>query len=446
MSKITINGWDRRAWTLSIIVAAMIAVLLWVIFFYHSRSNEIRIITIQNPQKLNVRNFSKDYEFVNHSDLVTAIIVQGNDMVAIQSMIIPANEIKSDNWKIVIQDKSKLLVNGMLKGMMIEDDHSFQEFFNLPEKDLKHLSSIRLEFDNYRLRSFLSKLSSLNNNLIIEMGEGQLTNLQREIAAKFNPGLFLMNYDPQTLEILSKKENGPEQLWIRFDSVIPATPIPRLRSLKEISLYSFDAPLPSNLLENNYSIKDVLLWTGNDSFELPKSRIRNLSLMDSGTIRLKKYQLRRLDYFNGIMDDKRIVELSKMKRLQWLHANVQNLDQLQFEGMIKAIPNIKVLDLDLSDKYISLNSLKSLDELKALTLTYYDSLDAASISSLKNLRYLSLYVDNKSQNKIYDEIKKALPGTIVVRHDGPCMGSGYLLLIPFICIGLYFFKRIKLYH
>jgi hypothetical protein len=55
--------------------------------------------------------------------------------------------------------------------------------------------------------------------------------------------------------------------------------------------------------------------------------------------------------------------------------------------------------------------------------------DTASIKSLKSLKYLSLPDKMLKDTLLKADLKRSLPGTIIVANHGFCLGTGWLLLI-----------------
>lgn len=133
--------------------------------------------------------------------------------------------------------------------------------------------------------------------------------------------------------------------------------------------------------------------------------------------------------------------LLSLESLQWL-SFPPNISQAKFEGLIEGLSQLEAVELiDCSD-LTDLSPLQTLPQLNTLALQL-EPVQLAGLESFKHLELLILtsevFEDNPEWIK---ELRASLPNTKIVPGSGLCLGSGWLLLLlPFILIFRYFFRR-----
>jgi hypothetical protein len=119
--------------------------------------------------------------------------------------------------------------------------------------------------------------------------------------------------------------------------------------------------------------------------------------------------------------------LTKNKGLKWLGLP-DNTSQKEFNLLTNSLKKLQVLEITGNSHLTDFSSLQELPDLRGLV--FIDTVtDKKTISQLKKLRYLSLPEDTKEDSAYLREMRKALPGCIVVANSGACLGSGWLLLL-----------------
>jgi hypothetical protein len=102
--------------------------------------------------------------------------------------------------------------------------------------------------------------------------------------------------------------------------------------------------------------------------------------------------------------------------------------QVEFNTFIELHPELEVVEIASNREITRLQSLLSLK--KVIGLTISDTLtDIATIKSLKNIKYLSLPDKILKDSLLKADLKRLLPNTKIVANHGFCLGSGWLLLI-----------------
>jgi hypothetical protein len=88
----------------------------------------------------------------------------------------------------------------------------------------------------------------------------------------------------------------------------------------------------------------------------------------------------------------------------------------------------------------TIHSLQPLLKLpKLFGLTVMDTItDIATLKQLTNLKYLSLPADCLKDTLVKADLHKSLPNTRIVANEGFCLGSGWLLLLIPLILGIRF--------
>jgi hypothetical protein len=132
-------------------------------------------------------------------------------------------------------------------------------------------------------------------------------------------------------------------------------------------------------------------------------------------------------------------ELKKFSNVKWLCLD-GNFPVTTFTKTLRYFQHIRVLEIRENKVLTSYKNLEEMPNLKALIIRDTVS-DFNSLSSLRNLKYLSLPHNLYSDSTKLNSLEKALPGCIIAPNAGACLGSAWLLLIPVIILFKFYFNR-----
>jgi hypothetical protein len=224
------------------------------------------------------------------------------------------------------------------------------------------------------------------------------------------------------------------------DSTI-VNPLPELPHLRTLILTDTRGDKPAlNLLENNKQIENlVIMYSGIIDLTLLSPLVNLKELVIGGTDTIVNAELiknhKNLEVFiqNGskFSYDQNLAELGKIRWINFSNADTQD----DITNFIKKHPALEVVDINWNKKINSLQPLLDLKKIYGLTIT--DTLtDFNTLKSLKTLTFLSLPVSILNDSIKKAELRKELPGTLLVaNHHGACLGSGWiLLLVPLILL------------
>jgi len=126
--------------------------------------------------------------------------------------------------------------------------------------------------------------------------------------------------------------------------------------------------------------------------------------------------------------------VKNIKNLKYLNPGI--IDQKHLETILSSNPGLVFLNLIYSD----VESLKPLEQARnlqgiALGGENLDSLSFSPLATLPELHYLGLSSELENEQEIVDKIRLACPNCIIYKHQGFCLGSGWLILfIPLLLI------------
>jgi hypothetical protein len=206
--------------------------------------------------------------------------------------------------------------------------------------------------------------------------------------------------------------------------------------------------IANNFLKNNTQIERLTITADQKDLSYIKSlkNLKELSFIgnkENTNVDFLK-QFRKLEVLRLIGGNfKNIGVVNELPNLRWL-ALPKNTSQQEFNSIMANHKNLEVLEILECDSVKSFKSLSQLNNLYGLIITQGGD---STISSLKNLKYLSLPKDDFKDSAKIASLHKSLPGCTIVPNEGFCLGSGWLLLlIPFILIFRLTMRPIKPTH
>ncbi len=281
-------------------------------------------------------------------------------------------------------------------------------------------------------RPVLEKLARINPNVGLSCGDPASL---REALAIMDPQMLMAERSPLTEEdvnIISGEANL-EVLWIEAGGLEDLTFLSRLPNLRTLVLGDWDpeetGPFPRGC--------DRLrrLTTGGHLKNLSGiahlAHLEELHLLGSEQLTdisaISRLSGLRCFSFRGSKDLEDLSALEKLPKLEWLGLP-QSASQEQFAAILRAHPNLKVLELIECKNVLDLTPLEGLEELEALVLLT-EVQDLGPLYQLKSLRLLVLPEGESEAPEKVRELEEALPGCRIVEGKVVCLGSGWVLLL-----------------
>ncbi|MBN2536155.1 MAG: hypothetical protein JXB88_24955 [Spirochaetales bacterium] len=331
---------------------------------------------------------------------------------------------------------------------------AWQWLENAQPEDLKTIRSLLFFGDIDSSPSYLlEKIAAVNNNpgLYFE-NSAQLL----KVLPMFQPDCMIMgNWDPVDKEaaeevyaLLQNQKNlkkvyfttkggDPEQNY-RFLASLPAlqtimippslfnqitaASLPEcLRNLEELILFS----------SNKMEVSDVSILK-----ELSNIRkVRCIMTMLSGDIE-DLYSLPRLTSlsFTGT-EVENVPGIKEIPGIKWF-SFPKNTDQAYFQAFCEKNPGVEYLELVSCKNITDVSPLLWLKQIKGLILIDMKIEDYSPLYTLKGLEFLILpsILFKKGNDAEIEELKNNLPDSSIMCGEPFCLGSGWILLFPFIII------------
>lgn len=403
----------------------------------------------------NVYNFTKYYLSVqNKWDSINPVPIAASngDMLVCEESFFVYDESSAQKVFSVNLTDSELYVNNKIYSISIPGNENMIPWFqDMGKKDLSSLQI--LNFDSKPLDSYLPYFRELakikpDPGISFNGSLGEMSDLLKIFNPRYiiGPTLEIGEFGPAVNRgeygILSGLTNLEVLMITPKDSVVN-DPLPALPSLKQVFILNMDEKviLTNDLLTNNSQIEKVIIVKSgllDLSILNPLDNLKELiisgtdSILNVNLINNHKY----LEVLSGVENENGFDQASvRLPSLRWFTFS-SNVSQAGFDSFINSHPVLEIVEVFENDIISSFAALSGLPRLEGLTVT--DTLtDIASVKNLSNLKYLSLpdsFLDDPVNRA---EIRKSLPGTLIVANEGFCLGSGWLLLL----IPLIFFIR-----
>jgi hypothetical protein len=348
-------------------------------------------------------------------------------------------------------DAVSVYLNGSLEYMELSGPSSLEAFSQLSDPEVSQLSTIYMNgpLSDDHLRVLKQHEAALpGKGLVIEGGADSKS--LNEVLSICQPTLLVIDDfgvlpDPKDGSFVSKLE----LLWVEGNIPALAKMASCCSNLESLIVVSWE-PEPGELLPllglkklQSLTIAESQLTTLS-SIEFPES-LRKLHLVSCETLsdisklgELQNLKHLCLTYCNGVQD---VGVLMEMEALQWLSLP-PNISQQEFSELTTRFKHLEVLELIACSEIEDLSPLQMLPELQTLVL----QLEKDQLGKLDSLEQLQLVI---LSSEVFDdnpewikELRTSIPNTTIVPGSGLCLGSGWLLLLlPFILIFRYFFRR-----
>lgn len=407
---------------------------------------------VQLKGKASVINWSKSYHF-SFSPAGTiekgAILAERNDLLGLDDRYFRYTLDREDSILINNNGDSLFFLNGNINSLIVNQQEELLPWFRQynPEQ-LAHLESI--VFNDTIPASYipyLKKIALDHPTLSLVFVNHDSLDIVADYLKKadfFKPRVISIPVTDKSVPLLTHWKDASTVFIVLDDTIIRNT-LPSLPEMKECIVFGDEVDsIPAGFFLHNPQLNKLSLLTNQPFFELlaPLTQLDELVLNNTdsiaGSLATVPAQLSVLiasGKFNGIES------VAALKRLKWLGLP-DNTTQQEFNLLTGKLRKLQVLEIAGNKELTDLSTLRTLPDLRGLV--FIDTVtDKKTIPLLNKLRYLSLPEDSQEDSLFLKEMRKALPGTVVVANSGACLGSGWLLLlIPLTLVsGLFFYKK-----
>lgn len=425
--------------------------LLIILVICRAFPDDKQFDVVQLKGKGSVINWSKSYHF-SFSPAGTilngAILAERNDLLGLDDRYFRYPLDRKDTILINGEGDSLLFLNGNINSLIINQQEELLPWFRQydPEQ-LNHLESI--VFNDTIPASYipyLKKIARDHPTLSLVFVSHDSLDIVADYLKKadfFKPRVLSIPVTDKSVPLLTHWKNASTVFIVLDDTIIRNT-LPSLPEMKECIVFGDEVDsMPAGFFMHNPQLNKLSLLTNQPFFGLlaPLTQLDELVLNNTdsvpGSLATVPAQLSVLiasGKFNGIE------RLAALKRLKWLGLP-DNINQQEFNLLTGKLQKLQVMEISGNKQLTDLSTLRGLPDLRGLI--FIDTVtDKKTITLLNKLRYLSLPEDSQEDSLFLNEMRKALPGTIVVANSGACLGSGWLLLlVPISLISVVFFYK-----
>jgi hypothetical protein len=433
---------------LPVVVILICVALIAIIYKKYSENRNYRVIKVRGVST--VSNLSK-LELFEYSSLANDsacyAVVENGDLLSFDNVLYQVSQSTGDSLEVSIKEDSATYINGHLYTIIVNDKINLVPFLkSLNDAEIKSL--VNLEFQTVIPKTYLPylrKIASTNREVSLYFDDDSSSIILKDYfsnANYFNPKVFSGNITTTFYPQIAKLTNI-NTLFISINDSIPV-PLPNLPNLKNCIILNSGDSGYSRLMDNNTSSNLVYPDTENFSNKDLK-KFNNLQTLviqssDSAVFAGLDESLGHISTLFIFADSNGVSsELKRFSNVKWLCLD-GNFPITSFTKTLKYFQHIGVLEIRENKILSSYKNLEEMPNLKALIIRDTVS-DYNSLSSLKNLKYLSLPKNFYSDSTKLNSIKKALPGCIIAPNAGACLGSAWLLLIPVIAFFKFYSNR-----
>jgi hypothetical protein len=382
------------------------------------------------------------------SFLATPVIpVLDGDMIVGEQFFLTARGRR--NKTLYFSDTSgNLKLNGHVYALKISDlKNSMPALSKTDIEKLEFLNVDELPTEE-QFRS-LEKIASDNKNVSINYSdlESDTTTeaydqIFERLLTLFDPLVLSCYVSEKNAGILAKEKKLEILMLFKEDS--SGFKLPHISSLK--TLIFIEDSLQNDFLSNNPQLENLSILSCSSvdtSILMNLPALRSLRFpfcetLDLGPLSNQK----RLDRL--ILEGESISNVSALKGLtllRWLHLPDETMQE-QFDSVISFNQKLELLEINGGGKINDLSRMVDCKSLKGI-IFYGDTMtEKKGLSTLANLKYLSLPEDSFTDSAYMALMKKNFPNTTLVPNSGICLGTGWiLLLIPLVLIFKLFYRN-----
>lgn len=360
---------------------------------------------------------------------------------------VPLRYVKSDGQALTMTFSDwGVQLGATIVAVMLDKEGGTAWLNNATERQLADVRTVGLpsEIDAGTL-SALKRLAAVNPNVDLG-GESGAAFLQ--VLPLFQPrAVFLAeNASPEAVRALA---NQPKLDTLLIEASEPGSldVLPTLPKLRHLIIGKWDVPKAGPLPAGLSGLKSLLV--------IEADTMKDLKVLDAAPDGLQELSLIAVDNLTDltgldrmtalrtlVLWNDEITDLSSLaglKNLRWVGLPPKT-SQEQFASFVSAHPDLTILDMTGNDAVSNLAALSAFKGLQGLILDDgpYENLDA--VQGLSSLRFLGISKKTASPEQVA-AIRKALPDALVVRLKPVCLGSGWILLLVPVMVGVWLLRR-----
>lgn len=410
-----------------------------LIIYRFKNEKRFAVVHLYNKKAM-AFNLSKNYNLNGYTSFNAtkgALLAEKGDVLGINNTFIHFNNVKEDSMHLSNDEDSLVFINNKINSIVITGKEDLLPWFrSMSAASVNDLQSIRFSTripGSYV--SYLKEIARLKPNTALVFEEDDSVNMINDYIQRadfFTPRFINATITQQQLPQLAHFKTV-ECLYIDIADSVVTTPLPAIPSLKQCIIYGDDLKnITPSFFNNNTQLQKLTIVKSIDNYDLlqPLHQLEELSINNTekkADLSVLKSKLNNLSVLiiAGRYND--IDTLATLHKLRWLGLP-ENTTQQQFNTIASQLKALEVLEMQGNDTITNLSALQQLHNLKGLVIT--DTVtDKQSLYSLKELHYLSVPYNNRTDSIYILALQKTIPGCIVVPNSGACLGSGWLLLL-----------------
>lgn len=441
-SQFTIN------WFLVVLALLLFAIIIAVVLKF---KDEPRFTVVKLYGKGSAINMSKCYDLVFFEAAKISkgsVLAEEGDLLGHNDRFLILYDVRKDSMQVKEVGDSIIFVNGKVNTIVISAEENLLPWFRrMKTADMANLETIC--FTSKIPASYIPYIREIAQHkptLSLAFEEADSLNVLDEYMKKvnfFDPRFVCASVTNDQLPLLASWKTV-ESIYISIQDSVISTSLPVLPALKQLILFGGNVKaIPPSFLNNNKQLEKVTLLGDFTEFEMlnPLNNLKELTINnedDTVNIAALKNKFSQLSVLLLSGNYTNMGSFETCKNLRWLGLPA-NTSQGQFDTIISQLPKLQVLELRGGNTIKNFVALQQLSKLRGLVIT--DTVtDKITLSSFKQLHYLSIPVKNKEDSTYALSLEKALPGCIIVANSGACLGSGWLLvLFPAVLLFTYIF-------
>ena len=421
-------------------IASLLLLTILLVWISYQFKDENRFAVITFYGKGAATNQSKEYAFTQFTTAAknkVSLLAEQGDVLSFNDVLLSFDEVENDSIQIEDTSDSLTFVNGKINTIILSDQSDLLPWFRQMKKneltDLKRILFKSAIPDAYV--PFLKEIAHIRPQTALGFEENNATQIMQSYLKKanfFQPKVISVYLSQSQLSLLTHWKST-ESLYLSLSDSVIETALPALPLLKQCIITGNNSTIiNASFFKTNQQLKKVSVSAclTDYGFLAPLKSLEQLTINNQDCnmdLALLKEKLPKLNLLlvSGICSN--IHLLTTGKKLRWLGLP-KNTSQQEFNTICAALPDLQVLEFRGNDSISNLEPLHQLRNLKGLVIR--DKItDLKSLYSLKDVRYLSVPDENKTDKVTLQALEKALPGCIIVPNSGACLGSGWLLFI-----------------
>jgi hypothetical protein len=421
-------------------IASLLLLTILLVWISYQFKDENRFAVLTFYGKGFATNQSKEYALTQFSTAAknkVSLLAEQGDLLGFNDVLLSFDKAENDSIQIEDAGDSLTFVNGKVNTIILSDQSDLLPWFRQMKKneltDLKRIYFKSVIPDAYI--PFLKEIARLYPQTALGFEENDAAQVIPSYLKKanfFQPKVISAYLSQSQLSLLNHWKST-ESLYLALSDSVIETALPALPLLKQCIITGNNSTfINASFFKTNQQLKKVSVSAclTDYGFLAPLKSLEQLTINNQDCnmdLALLKKKLPKLNLLLVSGTCAKIHLLTTGKKLRWLGLP-KNTSQQEFNTICAVLPDLQVLEFRGNDSISNLEPLHQLRNLKGLVIR--DKItDLKSLYSLKDVRYLSVPDENKTDKVTLQALEKALPGCIIVPNSGACLGSGWLLFI-----------------